>query len=241
MSFKSQNTAENIEMQRNGRPRSERRAPALLRAVGEKRSRIGDSEQYKASLVLSSRESAQRLGHYILRSWGARLEQEEFVSAVDLALCEAAARFDPKRKVKFSTFLFFYLKRALIRSIQFSKGLPSISLEEVSDLSTRRARLRSEEVRAKALERSGLIDYHSPEQIAYQQEVGRQCRAALDKLSELERAIVVRVHVMGFKLARVARQLGYSRGHVSELKGRAFRKLRQDFGHLHDEIFKEAA
>lgn len=191
-------------------------------------------------LVISERARARKLAHHILNHWNATLDRDEFESVVDLALCEAARNFKPQHDVKFSTYLFYFLKGALIRSIAFSKKDRCIPLDKEEH--EQRSLLPAHELEEAAARQGYSFSSDGlTEKNVYLDELRQYCEKALRGLSELERTVVFRVHVLDFKLARVARDLGYSRGHISELRTKAFRKVREEMGFLRQELWLQAA
>ena len=184
--------------------------------------------------ILFHRAAAGKIAHQLLKRWGAGMERDEVRSIADLALCEAAKGFEPGRGASFVTYLYFYIRGFLIRELTSrSKGEFLLKEEETERVSLsvfqEGAPDFSMHVCRQALE-------HLPDEEVYVRQIREACNQALQILTEVEREIVLRVHVLDFKVAAVARQLGYSRGHVSELRRRAFTKLQHEL-----EPFRRAA
>lgn len=78
------------------------------------------------NLIEAHIETAQKLAATIMKRWNSRLPKEEVQSLANVALCEAAARFDPDRGVKFVTYLFYFIKGqlgvAVTASVNDQKG-----------------------------------------------------------------------------------------------------------------------
>lgn len=167
-------------------------------------------------IILAHRESARKMALKLLRRWGAQLESDEVDSIRDLALCEAAKTFSPSNGTKFVTYFFFFLKGFLIREItRRASGVNECPVEE------------SEFERAASDNNMCHKDsFPMPDDALYQSELRNKCEEALQELSPIEQKVVNHVHVLGYKVAAVARKFGYSRGHVSEIRRKAFGKLR---------------
>lgn len=182
------------------------------------------------ALILENRTSAQRMARSLLKRWGAFLDSEEVVSLTDLSLCEAARSFDPNRGVRFTSFLFYTLRGNLIRALTESCRRGAIMTEsdmqcaETGNNTNAEGGSRSRSMDQRAT--TGEEEESCPEKVTYLKELRAHCNRALNQLSQLERKIVIDVHVLDWKVARVARKIGYSRGHVSALRKDAFAKLR---------------
>ncbi len=176
-------------------------------------------------LILNNRVAAFRLAKHSLRRWRITIPIDEIQSAADLALCEAAQNFDPSRKTAFTTFLYYHLKGTLLSYLSSNK-LPRIANIERASLA--QGSSESEALDGVIMTESG----QSPEQETYLKEIRGECNEALSNLSALERLIVIRVNVLEDKVANVARQIGYSRGHVSSLNSNATRRVRAALEHL---------
>lgn len=171
----------------------------------------------KDTLILSHREGAMKLGRKILRKWGVTLDEDEVRSLADIALCEAAKGFDTEKGAQFVTYLYFYVKGELAREIgrRTKRDIP-VELNEPTSVKRLERELQKGEVQA--------LSASSPEADLVVKQVRSKCKEALEVLSELEREVMVRVHVYDFKVASVARTLGYSRGYLSDIrKGAAFK------------------
>src|SRR5262249_25095269 len=81
------------------------------------------SAAQREQLILDHGEQAQKLGMKLLKGWGARMAGDDFISAVDLALCEAASRYTPVDQATFATYLFYFIKGELIETFK-QQGRP---------------------------------------------------------------------------------------------------------------------
>lgn len=169
------------------------------------------------SLILSHREGAMKICRKILRKWGVTLEEDEVRSLADVALCEAAKGFNHKKGAQFVTYLYFFAKGELAREIgRRTKREMPIELDKPCSMKKVERELINSEANLKLV---------CPEGELAVKEVRAKCREALEALSELERQVMLRVHVYDFKVASVARSLGYSRGYLSDVKRVAATKM----------------
>lgn len=183
-------------------------------------------------LILLHRTSARKLARRLMKQWSAALESDEVDSLADLALCEAAKGFNPRRNTKFTTYLFYFIRGALIRAIKesseqaqaydFGESMEALSSQEGEEMPS--------------LDSTYDKSHSCPERETYRQEIVGLCNQALAKLSKLEQRVVFEVNIAEVKVAALARKLGFSRGYLSEVKTAAHRKLRPELVHL-----KEAA
>lgn len=178
-------------------------------------------------LIISHLEKAEAIGWKLLRSWHVRLDVDEFKSVIGLSLSEAAIRFDPSKKVSFTTFLFYYLRGSLIKEISrsvknskesFKIGLPSSVLNKDSTDNT---------VIETNLKKNLGDDQSSPENVFYKAQLEQFFKAVCAELSDLEQDIVFRNLMDDIPLKDVAVELKLSRCYVSRTKRKALDKLQQ--------------
>ena len=173
-------------------------------------------------LIIEHREHGRRLAWSFLTTWRVRMGQDDVMSVVGAALCEAANRFDPTKGVAFKTFFFYHLRGMLLkeiaRVIQEQKVLqfvPSNSVTEnipidkaaVSDWA------------------SPLVENNNPERIIERRQVASACWEACGQLDILEQEVLVRFFVFDEPLVTIAEELKYCRCHISRVKSRALAKL----------------
>jgi len=181
-------------------------------------------------LIAASRDKAVSVAYKLLRGWGATLERDEVVSAVDLALCVAARRFQPELQVNFLTFAFYSIRGILIRTIK--------SRIEHQETAYGLGRYESDADGLLAgeasgdhplMESSGAAELEcSPEHQFHLAELKSKCHEAFQQLGEFERKIVYWVDFKGHNVSATAKRLGYSRGHASMLRSLALRKMRAE-------------
>lgn len=185
-------------------------------ARAQKVDRKGDQElsySLKEALILENRVYGRKLARKFLNVWNFRIDWDEVCSLVDMALCVAAKRFRVDRGACFKTFLFFYVKGELTAEIRKRKRAP------VSTIG-------SQELESK-IEQSSIKHPTNDLSITIQ--------SSLRHLSRLERIILVEVFFEDRSSADIAKQLGYTRHHVTRLKRQALRKMRDS---IEDEPIK---
>lgn len=166
-------------------------------------------------LILANREAAQRMGFSLLRRWNARLEREEVISIIDLALARAARRYRSDMGSQFLSFSYFFVKAAIVDEIARRKRNQETPCDTILD-DTEKA----------AMSEIGMGQPACPENSFFSSERRDLIAAAVTTLPEIERDIILRSFVMDQEVTSIARELGYSRGHVSRLKQRALAKIR---------------
>jgi len=151
------------------------------------------------------------------------LSPDESTSTIDYALCEAALTFDSTRGATLLTWFFYALKTELGKLVN-----------ERTRATMTRPICNSGEDHADE-EWGAAVQVPcpapSPERRSEQLQLTARCQNALKSLDDLERRVVLQVVVAEEKVARVARRLGYSRGHLSLIKSLGVKKLRSA---LHD-------
>lgn len=207
----------------------------LQRKAGGKKKQLFSLKNYQ-ELVLNERTIGRKLAHHILRAWGATMEESQVNSVVDLAVCEAAVKFDRKRKVKFSTYLFYYLKGALKREIAFEAAVTPMPIDDHSIFDGIEQARKKGDSRHYADPALYINDSSNPERDTHKTQCRQACLQALSKLGALEKQVMEATCILDLKVTAVARNLGYSRGYISDVKTQGKRKLRKML-----EAFKEAA
>lgn len=192
---------------------------------------IGDStlsQEEVESLVLEYRANARKLSRSIMRKWRARIELEELDSLVDLALCEAASRYNPNKGASFMTFLFYHLRGYLVRAVDSAANYNLVpagnfELNDNSENSSGDAiHGGTASDIAKALCNS---DEPLPDDLVFRKEMATLSNSACDCLDKLEQEVVYRLFALEQSLVDIAQELGYSRCHISRVKKRALEIL----------------
>ncbi|MCB0331754.1 MAG: sigma-70 family RNA polymerase sigma factor [Bdellovibrionales bacterium] len=180
-------------------------------------------------LVLEFRIKARKLGRSILRKWHARLDLQEVDSVVDLSLCEAVKRFDPKKGASFMTFLYYHLKGNLIRAVSAAAQanfIPGLDTEREAQEDT--PAITALEV----VEAVSGTDQRQPDELLLQKELVHLSKDACTRLDPLEKQVIERLYLQGEQLMQIANSLGYSRCHISRVKKKALEHLQNDLERL---------
>jgi RNA polymerase sigma factor (sigma-70 family) len=174
------------------------------------------------TLILEHREHGKRLAWSFLTSWRIRLPQDEVLSIVGAALCEAGTRFDPSRGVDFKTFFYYHLRGMLLkeisRIIQEQKLLQFVPHTAINGTTTPDAPVYHSWS-------FSVVDTNNPEKILEKQEVSKRCWEACAQLDPLEQEVIKRFFVEDQPLVQIAKELSYCRCHISRVKSRALKKL----------------
>lgn len=165
------------------------------------------------------RNRTARMAKSSLRRWGVRFEDDEIQSAADLAICEAAKRYDSKKGAAFSSFVYFYLKGILIGQIrtivqQRSNEIIDGSLSAPLEIEPG-AVLRNEPASSEM----------GPDEACHRSFVRAKVSSALSKLSSSERSVLCMSDILEVPMTEVAISLGYSRGHLHEIRRRARKNI----------------
>jgi|GEM_PF-1529546 len=188
----------------------------------------------KEELVLEYRANARKLSRSILRRWRSRIELEELDSLVDLALCEAADRYDSKKGASFMTFLYYHLRGTLVRAVDIAANLNTVSAAdyEIEELISgyRTSKDSHDNGITASADLSDTLsnhEYSTPDEMLYKKEVANISNQACAKLDELEQEVIYRLYVQEEQLVDIAKSLGYSRCHISRVKKRALDVLHE--------------
>jgi len=192
----------------------------------------GLTDAQRESIVIEHRPKARKLARSILRKWHARLDLEEVDSVVDLSLCEAVKRFNPRKGASFMTFFYYHLRGNLIRTVSIaanSNAIPVVEAEGHRDSSPTERHASSRPVNA--IEVAEALCNHEnplPDEMLYKKELSQLSQEACNNLDELEREVIYRVFMEEQQLMDVARVLGYSRCHISRVKKKALEALQNE-------------
>ncbi len=179
-------------------------------------------------LILDHRENARKLARSLLRRWRVRMPAEETDSIVDLTLCEAARRYSSRRGASFMTFLFYHLRGNLVRSVataaKSSNFLVSFARNagvDVGDWAT------PQDPNFSFPEHAMFDSQESdlPDQLLIRREENELCRNACSQLDSLEQEVLTRSFANEEALIDIAKELGYSRCHISRVKKKALEQL----------------
>lgn len=180
------------------------------------------SAKKREELILENYDQSMRVGWKMLSSWRVRMPEDEVISIVGAALCDAAYRFDPSRGVGFQTFFFYHLRGLFIKEIT------RIVQEQNTTVFVPNHVLggEAEEGFSNPKWFFRLIDSNHPERILQEREKNIAVWNACSELDALEQEVLVRVFVKDEQLVSVADELNYCRCHISRVKSRALKKLK---------------
>ncbi|HQH26008.1 MAG TPA: sigma-70 family RNA polymerase sigma factor [Oligoflexia bacterium] len=173
-------------------------------------------------LIIEHREHGKRLAWSFLTSWRVRMHQDEVMSVVGMALCEAANRFDAEKGVAFKTFFFYHLRGLLLkeiaRAIHEQRVLQYVPHTVVSECANTEHVVFAKDI-------FSLIENNNPERLMQKRQLSRTCWEACMQLDPLEREVLVRFFVYDEPLIQIADELRYCRCHISRVKSRALLRL----------------
>ncbi len=194
----------------------------------------------RQNLIVDYRIKARKLGRSILRKWHARLDLQELDSIVDLSLCEAAKHFNPNKGAGFLTFMFYHLRGNLIRAVTTAATENAVpmtyfgSYEAGQEEGAESGRnVYGSFKNGNAMEIAEALlgeDEMLPDEALYRKEIVELSQTACTKLDELEKEIIQRLFVQDQQIRQIAKNLGYSRCHISRVKKKALDILQSQLG-----------
>ena len=180
------------------------------------------SSQSRQELILENRQLAFRMVKSMLRRISVDLWPEEVQSIADMALCEAALRYQSVPGATFNTYSFYFLKAEIRKSLrlQMSARIESAcnGVEESEGDDNFESTIESQV--------SAGTD-SCPEHRAAMGEVRKFGFTKFGNLNKVERAIFVGTFVHEKTMSDMAKELGYSRGHLFAVRKSAEEKLRK--------------
>jgi len=184
------------------------------------------SLEEQRQLVVTHFIDGKQMAAAMLKKWGAYLEEQELDSIVGLSLCEAASHFKPKLGVRFTSFLYYYLKGNLIRSIVEKKRSNGNNIQEHNDCSSyvKHTSTVHAELCLGNLAANSEVPYFS----LFRQQIVTKLSSAISHLNQSEQKVIKGIYIDGTRATVLADQLQVSRSYVSEIKARALRKLREE-------------
>ncbi len=189
-------------------------------------------ENRSAQRIIEHREIGRKLACRLLREWRVQLNSDDLDSIVDLTICEAAGRFDEARGVRFTTFLYHYMRGNLLRTIEeIVEQKRAVQAAAYSASAGRNERFDlddcpelSDSLDPDAMKPQG---FDSPEEFMLRREriamVGRLCA----KLNHEEQFVIAKMFFEGSSHQQIAAELGLSRRDVLALQKRAYESLRK--------------
>ena len=207
--------------------KSKNKAKVIALVTRKPKRQVGLTAEQREQLVIDFRIKARKLGRSIMRKWNARLDLQEVDSIVDLSLCEAVKRFNP-RKASFITFLYYHLRGNLIRAISSAASqnmVPMFDPEGSYNSDDGSYSMpNSSEVAAALTHHDGRL----PDDLLFQKEIIGHSNEACASLDQLERQVIERIYLNEEQVIDVAESLGYSRCHISRVKKKALTSLHSE-------------
>jgi len=190
------------------------------------------SEAIINELILAHRENGRKLARSILRRWRSRMQAEEIDSIVDLALCESARRFVPEKGASFMTFFFYHLRGLLVRTVVKATNATNIFnavSESTGGEGSECVTLGDNNQWFHAGDELlvGRQEVVTPEQLLIEHERTELCNRAFSRLSQISKEVISRSFNDEDSLIDIAKELGYSRCHISRIKKSAFSTLKK--------------
>ncbi len=189
-----------------------------------KASQTGVLDEQASYLVVSNMEVGRRLAWKLLSSWNVRLPEDDVVSIVGIALCEAARNYDGREGTQFHTFFYYHLRGRLLREIteivENKKLTAEYCHEEYSDavVSQKESSIWYE---------TSKYNAENPERIIVNKEQQQSFDKAFADLDWLEREVITRHYFNSESLMKLADELKYCRCHLSRVKNRAIAQLQK--------------
>ncbi len=185
----------------------------------------------RSALIVDHRDCGRKLATRLLREWRIQLNREEIDGIADLALCEAADRFDITRGVRFSTFLFYYIRGNLLRMIE--KTVAEKRIVQAVQYSISASRNEHFDINDTP-DINPVVDPDAclagesgtPEEFFLRQETIAAVTQACHVLSTQEREVIQRRFMRGESPAEIAQALGCSRREVQFFERSAFNTLK---------------
>lgn len=169
----------------------------------------------KEELVEKNMKLAYMLANRYYKLYGGKIEFEEIRSVSLLGLVKAANSFNESKGLAFSTFAFPCIKNEILIYLRMNKKHITTSLYSKIDDDFILADIlcsndNTEEKMLNNLEINLLYKY-------------------IDKLSELEKNIVIMYALQGKTMTEIGQNLGYSQPQISRIYAKALNKLRDKF------------
>lgn len=179
-------------------------------------------------LMVENREHGVKLAWSMLNKWRIRMNPDEVESVVGEALVESALRFDEAKGAQFKTFFFYHLRGMLLKEVAFlikesreTFHIPSEVLENPVQASTSNISVGG------LMKNHYLIEKRDPEALLIQKQFQKRFWDQCFALDELEKEVTERHFIMDEPLKKIADDLNYCRCHISRVKSRALKTLKE--------------
>ena len=185
----------------------------------------------REKLTLQYRDAARKLALSMISKWKCRIERDELQSVIDLALCEAATRYNHSHGAGFMTFLYYHLKGKLIKTIVQRADRALVFIEDYE--SSRLAVSGDDEfcnvrsVEWLCLATQAQSNHLEADDALYRQQLIDICHKACERLRGIEREVIWQIYFQNKELSQVTSEMGYSRGHLFRVRMRALNKIRR--------------
>lgn len=182
------------------------------------------SREKMEALILDHRDHGRRLAWSFLTTWRIRMKQDEVISVVGAALCEAANRFDENRGVAFKTFFFYHLRGMLLKEIS-----RMIHEQRVLQFFPHSTMLEGNPGEQGVYSGPPVVpvEQNNPERLIEKKEIAKITWDACAQLDDLEQQVIIRHFVNDQSLIDIAEELNYCRCHISRVKSRGLAKLQR--------------
>lgn len=190
------------------------------------------NNEEKDDIIMEHREKGRKIARSILRRWNCKLNLEEVDSVVDLSLCEAVRKFNPNKGVTFVTFLFYYLRGNLIRTVDGLANASSTPVD-IRDEFLEEGKIGNATINtADVFELLGGNSSKLLGEKYMAKEFFEIATKACEVLSPIEREVIENIFIQESQVTELAKKLKYSRCHLSRVKTEAVRKLRKEVGDI---------
>ncbi len=176
-----------------------------------------DSFNYPANLITDEiRQTALRMSFSLLRRWQCQMPPQEIEGITDLALCEAAKRYDPAKGSSFNTFVYYYIKAGLIKAVKHA-----VTAKKAVHALTRSAHLAgntsvkiNEDIEEEVDVDPDVFAYRqsqSPETMMLENERKQIVREALENLGDRHQRVLNLVYFQQAHPQKIAKELGVTK------------------------------
>lgn len=192
-------------------------------------SKMTKTKRKKANiLMVENHEHGVRLAWSMLNKWRIRMSPDEVESVVGEALVESALRFDETKGAQFKTFFFYHLRGMLLKEVAFlikesreTFHIPSEVLENPVQASSSNVSVGG------LMQNYHLIDKRDPEHLLIKKQFQKRFWDQCFALDDLEKEVTERHFILDEPLKKIAEDLNYCRCHISRVKSRALKTLKE--------------
>lgn len=176
-------------------------------------------------------EPAMRIAFSLLKKWRCQMNRDDVQGMVGIALVKAAQQFDPSHGTKFESFLFYYIKAELIKTIEGAvkakKAIEALRdvTPEFGDLNgqSNQNKSKNDEQVLPDPDRISASPSINPEKKMILEERNELVRQALTRIDEKHRDILEFIYFQQMHPQEIKEKLGLSRSGIKS----ALRKAKQ--------------